>query len=143
MNENVELLEYIYQNTQMGLITIPQIMEKTTDGDLKHALSDQLQEYVQINNSAKEYLCRENTKPKELGEMAKMGSSFMTQMKTMIDSSTTNIAEMMINGNTMGVIEIIRKINQYKDSVQAEYLHLAEKLKKTEEANVSEMKSFL
>lgn len=143
MNANVELLEYIFQNTQMGLITIPQIMEKTTDEDLKHALNSQLQEYVKINDCAKEYLCKENTKPKEVGEMAKMSSSLMTQMKTMMDSSTSNIAEMMINGNTMGVIEIIRKINQYKETVQAEYLHLAEKLQKTEESNLSEMKKFL
>lgn len=143
MNENVELLEYIYQNTQMGLITIPEILEKITEEDLTEALKGQLTEYKQINGSAREYLCREHTKPKEVGEMAKMNSSLMTRIKTMMDSSPSHIAEMMIQGNTMGVIEIIRKINQYKGAVKPEYLQLAEKLQKTEEANVSQMKQFL
>lgn len=143
MNQNVELLEFIYQNTQMGLLTIPRILEKTTDEELKTLLNAQLKEYEEINACAKEYLLTEDTKPKSVSEMAKMSSTMMTQMKTMMDSSPSNIAEMMIDGNTMGVIEIIKKIHKYKDLAKPEYIKLAEKLQKTEEANVSQMKAFL
>ena len=58
------------------------------------------------------------------------------------DSSNSHIAEMMIQGNTMGVQKIARHIRDYNNSNQS-VTNLAYKLMATEQANIEQMKSFL
>jgi uncharacterized protein (DUF305 family) len=60
----------------------------------------------------------------------------------MMDHSATKIAEMMIQGSTMGVTKSLRTIRDCQ--LQDERVRdLANKLLKTEQANIEEMKQFL
>lgn len=74
--------------------------------------------------------------------MAKASSAAMSAMKLMADPSASKIAEMMIQGNTMGMTQSLRNLNDYpgKDERARD---LASKLLRTEEANIEQMKKFL
>ena len=74
--------------------------------------------------------------------MAKISSYLMTEMKTMTDKSVSHMADMMIQGNTMGMTAIIRNMREHEDA-DIGATSLAEKLLATAEHNVSEMKNFL
>ena len=45
MNGNAELLNFIYQNSQMGVDTIKQLMGIVEDAEFKKHLESQLNEY--------------------------------------------------------------------------------------------------
>lgn len=42
---------------------------------------------------------------------AKMGAKMGMVMNTMLDTTTSHLAEMMINGATMGIIDLEKKLN--------------------------------
>ena len=66
----------------------------------------------------------------------------MSTMKAMTDRSSTNIAEMMIQGSTMGVTKSLRTIRDC-DLRDGQVRDLADKLLYTEQSNIEEMKKFL
>ena len=74
--------------------------------------------------------------------MAKMMSYVSSSAKTMMDNSASKIAELMIQGSTMGITNMTKSVHDYDDSDQ-DVKKLAEKHIKTEQANVDEMKKFL
>ena len=80
--------------------------------------------------------------PKGLNPMVKASSEMMSAMKTMADHSTSKIAEMMIQGNTMGMTKSLRQMRTYA-SEDGRVKDLADKLLQTEEANIQQMKGFL
>ena len=76
------------------------------------------------------------------GTFSKVSSGVMTAVKMMSDNSSSKIAEMVIQGNTMGITKGTKHLNDYTGNdrqVQA----LAKKLIATEQANVEQMKPFL
>ena len=142
VNTNVELLNYIYQNAEMGKQTIPQLLESAEDGEFRQLLQSQLQEYQEIWESAAAMIREEDGEAKGLGAMAKISSYISTSFNTLVDKTSSHMAEMMIQGSTMGVVEITQKINKYTDA-DSHVLALARKLLKTEERNVEQLKKFL
>ena len=59
-----------------------------------------------------------------------------------MDSSQSNIANMMIQGNTMGVTKSMQTMRRC-DVQDAAVSRLADKLLATERTNITQMKSFL
>ena len=49
-NHNAELLNFIYQNSQMGVDTITQLLDIAADETFKKHLHAQLNEYRRIHN---------------------------------------------------------------------------------------------
>ncbi len=56
MNGNAELLNFVYQNSQMGVNTISQLMGIVDDKEFEKQLTAQYNEYLGINNAAKNAL---------------------------------------------------------------------------------------
>ncbi len=142
MLTEAQLLNHIYQTAEMGQDGIRSVLKYTEDPNLAHVLNSQLEEYQNLQNSAGAMLHSRGEPPKGISPMAKMSSEAMSVMKTMTDHSATKIAEMMIQGSTMGVTKSLRTIRDCDlrdDSVR----DLANRLLKAEEDNIQEMKKFL
>lgn len=142
MTSDACLLNDIYQNARMGIQSIPQLIEMTDDQKFREVLKDQMAEYQTIASTAEIMLAQRKEKPEEIGSMAKISSYLMTEMKTMADKSVSHMADMMIQGNTMGMTAIIRNMREHEDA-EIGAISLAEKFLATAEHNVSEMKKFL
>ena len=56
MSGDAELLNFIYQNSQMGVDTIRQLIGVVEDKDLKEHLKTQFQGYEEFHQAAKELL---------------------------------------------------------------------------------------
>lgn len=142
MLSETQLLNHIYQTAEMGREGIQSVLKYAEEPSLVQVLNSQLSEYQQIQNSAGSMLHARGEPPKGLGPMAKISSEAMSTVKAMADPSATKIAEMMIQGSTMGVTKSLRTIRDCElrdDGVRK----LADKLVKTEQANIEEMKQFL
>lgn len=141
LSEN-QLLNHIYQTAEMGREGIQSVLKYTDEPRLVSTLNSQLTEYEQIQNAAGSMLQSRGEPPKGLGPMAKASSEVMSTVKAMTDRSATNIAEMMIQGSTMGVTKSLRTMRDC-DVQDDRVRRLADKLLKTEQANIEEMKRFL
>lgn len=139
---NIEFLNYIYQNAKMGIIGIENIENDINDTDLKEEIRREKKEYQTICNEAIEIFLRYGKEEKEIGKMAEMSTYVMSKMKTMMDSSTGNLAKMMIEGSNKGIIEITEKLNHY-DNADSDITKLAEKLLETEQSNLENLKEYL
>ncbi len=144
MNENVELLNFIYQNSQMGVITIKQLIGyvEEKEEEFKKHLESQLDEYQQINLSAKSLLQENGYDEKGIGMMEKVRTYLMINIQTLTDKSPSHLAEMLIIGSNMGIINAIKNIRKYKNA-NMYIVGLMERLLRFEENNVQELKKFL
>lgn len=142
MNKNVELLNYIYQNSQMGLDTISHLLGIVEDEEYKSVLKSQYNEYDEIFQETKDKLDNYNKEGKDISFYQKATADVMINLKTITDKSPSHISEMMIQGSTMGVIESIKKLKEYKDA-ESGILGLGEKLLNFEENNIGQLKKYL
>ena len=142
MNGNAELLEYIFQNSQMGVETINQLLGITEDDTFKTHLKAQVNEYETMNEWAKEKLEQECSEAKGIDSFQKMSSKVMIRINTLKDKSPSHIAEMLIQGSTMGIIDATKNIKKYSNA-DKDIIELAEKLLKFEQNNVERLKNFL
>lgn len=142
MNEDLELLNYIYQNAKMGITGINDIQKYIEDIDLKNYVLEQLSDYQKVCNEAIELLIQRGSKEKDINSFAKISSYIMANMKSMTDNSPSNLAKMLIEGSNKGIIEITKHLNEYQN-ISEEVKSLATNLLNIEEKNLDRLKKFL
>ena len=141
LSEN-QLLNHLYQTAEMGREGIQSVLKYAGEPKLVSALNSQMDEYEQLQNAAGALLQARGEPPKGIGPMARVSSEVMSTMKAMTDRSASNIAEMMIQGSTMGVTKSLRTIRDC-DLRDNGVRRLADRLLETERANIEQMKRFL
>lgn len=142
MNGNAEMLNYVYQNSEMGVDTIRQLLDIAEDEKFRKHLETEYEEYEEIHQAAKEMLNKNGYEEKEIGAFGKISAYLMINMKTIVDHSSKKIAEMMLKGSNMGIIEATKKLKEYQGA-EKDILNLMERLLKFEEKNTEILKTFL
>ena len=125
----------------MGVTGIEAVLEYTTNAELRKVLRDQMSEYVCCRTQAEQLLAARSDDGKGVNPIAKMSAQAMTAGKLMVDSSPTKIAEMTIQGNSMGVSKTLRHLHDYEKNDDAR--RLTEDLLRIEQANIEQLKPFL
>lgn len=143
MSADAELLNFIYQNSQMGVESLNQLIPMLDNAVFKGQLEAQLREYTKIHEEAKKLLNTHGYDEKGIGAMEKIMTYLMIDMKTLMDKSSSHIAEMLIQGSNMGIIDAIKKINRYENESSKEIISLMKRLLKFEENNVERLKKDL
>lgn len=141
MEQEIEFLNYIYQNAQMGIIGIDNIMKEIKDKKMMKLMKEQEKDYQAICIEATKLLNKKDEDEKSIGAMAKMMTFVDAKMKTLTDKSSSNIAKMMIEGTNKGIVEIIEKLNNYEGSKKIR--NLAERLLEVEQRNIEDLKKYL
>lgn len=144
MNGNAELLNFIYQNAEMGVNTIGQILEINEDAKFADQLNSQLKEYQDIHLQAKEKLNENGCEEKGINGLEKFRAYLMINFQTLTEKGKTpsHIAEMLIIGSNMGVIDAIKKLREYSEA-EKDIIKLMDRLLKFEEDNIKKLKVFL
>ena len=145
MNENNELLMYIYQNVDMGVKATTHLINllNKKDNKIKSIVEGQLKGYENFLKESKKLLKKNKIEPKEKGILADLGSSIGMNIEFMKDNSDTRIADMLIKGFTMGNLDIDKRINSFSSDADKKILKLAKDLKKFGEENVELLKPYL
>lgn len=145
MDENLELLLHVYQTAEMGVYTTTNLLSLLMKKDNKiiHVLESELKEYEKYKNESQILLDKYDVEAKSSGMMAKISSDIGMAMETMKDNSDPAIASMLIEGITMGIVEMKIKVNQYKKVCNKDIVKIAENLLNFQENEVEKLKTFL
>ena len=126
----------------MGIDGIKLVKKHCKNRSLRKTLSRQLSEYGEMYDRASGLLNRLGESPQKINAAAKISTHIAMTAKGLRNRSSSHIAEMMIQGNTMGVIQMTRQKKRCR-GCNSEVMRLAEELIVTEENNIDEMKFFL
>ncbi len=143
--DNIDFLNLIYQNAQMGLIGIDAVKDKVESAEILKIIKEQRKEYEKFCKDAEEMLAEKfGVKEEEISALKKLASKIMSEAMT-INKDEKNIVKLMMEGNEKGVIAIKEKLNMYKgqEGILEEIIALAEKLYATEEHNREEFEEYL
>ena len=144
MKESREVLSSLLKTTQMGQLGIRSVLETETEmaPALRQAMESQLREYDAIETQAHSIATQRNWELPELNPAIRFMTDRMTRMKLSYGEADSKIAEMMIRGNTSGVIKGLKDLHQL-NQWDEEVCTLSQKLLDTESNNVDQMKQFL
>lgn len=144
MKENMEIkyLNKLYQCDEMGVVGINTVLDKAHKEEFRNILETQKEEYDHICDSIVTILKKYGCEEKKLGMMAKKSSEMMSEMKTKIDDSDSQIAKMMMEGNNKGIIEVTKIKNEYQGDDE-EIKEMIERFLATEQHNLDEVKKYL
>ena len=137
-----ELLQYIHKTADMGASGLEDVLPKTEDQELFSTLEKQKTQYEKVRQEARRLLERQGESVNDASAMAKLSANMMSAGKLLFDASPEKIAEMTIQGTTMGVTKTIQHLRDY-DGEDESALRLGERLLEMQEENVEEMKRFL
>ena len=128
MNENNEVLEHMYQDSEMATYSLETLLNelKGKDNKIIKVIEDILKNYENYYKDFKKQLKKEKVNPKSSGMMAKMGSSFGIKKEVIVDNSDSRIADMLIKGLTMGTLDMEKKISKYSENIDKKTLKQAE-----------------
>ncbi|MBQ6625857.1 MAG: hypothetical protein IIX27_01025 [Ruminococcus sp.] len=140
--DDEKLLNMISKNAEMGVVGIDAVKDYATSDKFKKELMNQREEYNKIYKSAHNMLKEQGKSVEHPNAMAKVSTEMMSRMKTLVDPTDAKIAEMMLQGSAMGVAKVIRNAKDYTGSDEA-IVDLANKLQRTEELNIENMKRYL
>lgn len=142
MNDDVSFLQLIYKNAEMGIIGIDSVITKINNREMEALLKGQKEEYESICKDADNILKKYGKQKEDISMLAKVSTEVMSGVSLLKNSSTNNIAKMMVEGTNKGIIEITEKINAYNNN-DMEIVELANKLKEILENNIEELKKYL
>ena len=142
MKNSKEILSSVLKTTQMGQLGIRSVLETSMRPGLRKALESQLREYDSIETEAHSIATQRGWELEELDPAVRFMTDMMTRMKLNGRNTDSKIADMMIQGNTRGMIKGLKTIHQFGG--QDEQIHiLCQKLLDCETANIRQMQGYL
>mgnify|MGYP001864365997 FL=1 len=142
MDQPQYILNQINQGIKMGMDSISNVSEKVQDSRLKDELLFQYDKYNEILNEVNDELTNYDDFPKELNPMQKAMGWMGVEMNTLTDKSNSKIAELMIQGTNMGIIEGVKLLNHNPDAEQP-IKDILNKFIDFQQNNVEQLKKYL
>lgn len=140
--KNIEILDELNKGCCMGSDAVKFILEKAEGKKFQNVCEDLLEEYEDLEERInKVYDKYSDEEPHETNAMNKAMTWYGIQIRTITDDSNSKLAEMLLQGLNMGVIEGRRLLNQ-KDG-DDKVLDLVNDYVDMQEKYVEEMKEFL
>ncbi len=145
MDENLELLEYIYKDSDMSVVTLEKLLQELNDKDnkIKKKTEEILKSYEDFLSKSKKLLNKFDSPLEENSYIAKMGAKMGIKKEVKSDNSDVAIADMLIKGISMGSIDIEKRITNYKEVVNKKYLDFASEFLKFQQKTIEDLKTFL
>lgn len=142
MDNSIRLLEFIYKNAKMGSTSIEDLIDVNEDFRFRDELVHEKETYDAFVKKVIKVMNDMGKEVKDLSYFSELQSYLMIKMETIKDKSVEHLAGMMMQGSTMGIVQITKKIRDYKDS-DKRVVDLAKELLEIEEQNFYELKKYL
>ncbi len=142
MKNSKDLLTSVLKTTQMGQVGIRSVLDLSIRPGLRKALESQLREYDAIESEAHAIASQRGWELRELDPAVRFLSDAMTRMKVTRGNCDSRIADMMIQGNTKGMINGLKNLHQFP-KLDNQISMISQKLLDCETANIRQMQTFL
>ena len=113
-NNEKELIDRAYENVRMASYAIDCLMEKIENPELAELLRKQNKFYLDEVSAIQSLARNIGYEPKDVNVMAK-GMSYMSiKMKTLANNDSPKLAEMLVQGTTMGITDTLKAKTDYE-----------------------------
>ncbi len=141
-NINLTILNEISKAAKMGMDSITYVLKKVGDENMKENLTFQYSEYGKIVDRVNTEFEKYGEIPDETPMMDKMMGWTGVNLNTITDKSNSHIAEMMIQGGDMGIIECQKLLN-HNPNADPEVKNILNDFTTMQKNNIEQMKKFL
>ena len=140
--QEIEILKEISKDAKMGMDSINMVGQKVQDDKFQKLLDEQHNEYQNIFDRTQELLVQNNETIEDVPMMQKMMGWTGIQINTMNDKSNSQLSELLIQGNDMGVIKGTKLLNS-SSVTTPEIKNLLSDFVRLQEKNIDDLKKFL
>ncbi|MEG1558828.1 MAG: hypothetical protein RR228_01090 [Bacilli bacterium] len=144
MNDYKEFLLFLDNNIFMGKSTIKEVLLsiKNKQNKIKTLIESELEYFESLSKKLEKILKKEKISTQNNILTNKMVSTNI-KISIMKDNSDSKIADMLIKGYTMGILDLTRKTNNYKDEVNHSIYKVANDLLSFEKRCIKELNEFI
>lgn len=137
-----DILKEVQKNSQMAVKMIDAISEKTCDDIMRYELRKEKREYTDINNRAEECLLRNKAEEYHGSALEDILVKSTINMNTMLNCSSSKLAELMIQGRNQGITNMWKAMNHHEAATMTS-LEIAKELMDLEEHCIKQLKHYL
>ena len=144
MDKNQEFITAMYNDASMALDSLTMLINKLNkrDNKIKEVIQKCIMGYEKHLKIIKSYMKENNYEINSVPLINKMGAYMGINMEVMKDNSDSRMADMLIQGITMGVLNTSKNINKYKDTSK-EIILIAKDFLKHQEESIEKLKKYL
>lgn len=140
--QEIEILKEISKDSKMGMDSINMVGEKVQDEKFQKLLDEQHNEYQNIFDRTQEILKQHGETIEDVPAMQKMMGWMGIQMNTLNDKSNSQLSELLIQGNDMGIIKGHKLLNN-NEFTTPEIQNLLSDFVRLQEKNIDDLKKWL
>ena len=140
-NIDKKVLNNIYNASKIGLDSVEFLYGKVKDENLKNDMNEYVRKYYDILNETRNRLSLYNQQPKDYSPVSKAMMWVGLQANTIVDHSPSKIAEILVQGSTMGIVSMTKDLNN--EMVSDDIKKIANTLIHYEKENINNIKKYL
>ncbi len=111
---DLQLLNRIFQDAQVGMLAIDKILKKLEDEKLKSLFKKQFESYEKFGEKCNAIAVGNDEEIKENNFFKKLKQSTMLYFSLWTNKTPRHIVEMMITGTVMGIVDAIKAEKDFK-----------------------------
>lgn len=142
MKKNQQFLSAMLKTIQMGQVEIRSVLDTALGSSLRNTLEAHLKEYDSMESEAYSIALQRGWELPELDPGKRFLKDRITRMKINRRNTDSRIADMLIRGNTDGMIRGLKNLHQL-ESQDHQIRILSQKLLDCETAHIRQMQVFL
>ncbi len=140
--EEINIYREIQKNAEIGMKAIETISDKVYEDDFALQISRQALKYSDIRNRAMDKLLSAKAEPVHQNYVSDFMQKTGVHMNTLLNTSTSHIAELLIQGSNKGITRMCRALNNNQPG-QSMSVELAKEFMDFEEKNINIFKKYL
>ena len=142
MDKNVEVLKEVCKGVKMGMDAISYVSDKVKEPNMRDYLNHEYSMYNNILTKVDDAFANYGEEPNDYKITNKAMLWYGIQMNTLKDNSNSKIAELLIQGTNMGIIEGQRLINN-NQNLDKDVNNLLTDFVKFQQESVERLKPYL
>lgn len=141
-SDDMRVLQEVQKNTKMAVKAIDAISEKIYDDDLALLVTRESMKYSDLYNKATDRLLRSKAPSYKESGFQDMMVRNGVKANTIFNTSTSHIAELLIQGSNRGLTSMWKSINHNENAGNVS-MEVAKELMDFEEKNIERLKQYL
>ena len=139
---NLQILDKVHKGLVMGMESISVVTAKVGDRNFRDDLNYQYDEYGKVLDRINEKFHEAGAMPSDTTPAEKVMGWSSLQMSTMTDKSNNKISELLIRGNTMGIVQGQELLNQ-NPNASDEVKDILHEFIRLQQDNIEKLKTYL
>ncbi len=141
-SDDARVLREVQRNTKMAMKAIDTINDRVFDDGLSQHITRESMKYADIYNKATDRLLSGKAASYRENGFQDMMLKGGVRANTMLNTSTSHIAELLIQGSNRGLTSMWRAINHNENAGNVS-MEIAKELMDFEEKNIERLKQYL